>query len=117
MRDRLQFRGWWTYSVRGVSDAGDRAITAQPAWPTVVRPGRIGSSPVMKFARPIASRNAQPLMCTPRRAIAVRPETTLLFSTGIDSPVRDGVPLTTAPSKGTPGNVLWTCELGGLFAL
>jgi hypothetical protein len=57
------------------------------------------------------------LKCTPRRAIAVRPETTLLFSTGIDSPVRDGVPLTTAPSKGTPGNVLWTCELGGLFAL
>ena len=66
---------------------------------------------------PIVSRNALHLMCTPRRAIAVRPETTLLFSTGIDSPVRDGVPLTTAPSKGTPGNVLWTCEVGGLFAL
>jgi hypothetical protein len=31
--------------------------------------------------------------------------------------VRDGVPLTTAPSKGTPGNVLWTGEVGGLFAL
>jgi hypothetical protein len=52
-----------------------------------------------------------------RRAIAVRPETTLLFFTGVDSPVRDGVPLTTAPSKGTPGNVLWTCEVGGLFAV
>jgi hypothetical protein len=44
---------------------------------------------------PIASRNALHLICTPRRAIAVRPETTLLFSTGIDSPVKDGVPLTT----------------------
>jgi hypothetical protein len=39
--------------------------------------------------------NALHLMCTPRRAIAVRPETTLLFSTGIDSLVRDSVPLTT----------------------
>ena len=56
-------------------------------------------------------------MCTPSRAIAVRPQTTLLFSTGIDLSVRDGVPLTTAPSKGTPGNVLWTGEVGGLFAL
>ena len=26
--------------------------TVAPAWPTVVRPVRIGSSPVMKFARP-----------------------------------------------------------------
>ena len=26
--------------------------TAAPAWPTVVMPVRIGSSPVMKFARP-----------------------------------------------------------------
>jgi hypothetical protein len=81
----------------------DRMATAWPILETridVLRDPRkylrvMRKSTASALSFPIASRNALHLMCTPRRAIAVRPETTLLFSAGIDSLVRDGVPLTT----------------------
>ena len=40
------------FSTVAIVGASSGKPSVEPAWPTVVRPVRIGSSPVMKLARP-----------------------------------------------------------------